>query len=185
MSLLRAFAVALALVVSYCFSVSAPAFAQSRNPATTPQEDHDQMLKQLLTEVHELRLVVQRAAVNNTRFQMLIERVRVEQAHVDSLGRELERVRAQIREMHAFKPSLEQQIKDAEDRLDRATDLNTHADLESRIKVMKADLARYPEEEEKLRSLERTRDGEFQASQARLNELNNQLDQLLTELKGP
>src|SRR5712692_11820915 len=69
--------------------------AQSEKPASA-QPDCDQTLRQLLTEVHELRLAVQRATVNNTRFQMLIERVRVQQTHVDSLSRQLEHVHSHV-----------------------------------------------------------------------------------------
>ena len=139
----------------------------------------------LLTEVRELRLALQRATVSNTRFQMLIERARVEQIHVDALRHELEGVRSQLSEMQAMKPRMQQQIKDAEDGLDRVTDSNSHADLEARIKTMKADLARFGPEEERLRNRDAALDTEFQVAQAKLNELNTKLDALMSELKGP
>jgi len=58
--------------------------------------DRDQILKQLLTEVRELRLALQRATVSSIRFQMLIERARVEQGQVDSLSGQLVSVRSQL-----------------------------------------------------------------------------------------
>jgi hypothetical protein len=64
--------------------------AQTSNSTESAQGDRDKTLQQLLTEVRELRLAVQRATVNNTRFQMLIERMRIEQARVDAIGRQLE-----------------------------------------------------------------------------------------------
>ena len=158
--------------------------AQSEKPASA-QPDRDQTLRQLLAEVHELRLAVQRATVNNTRFQMLIERVRVQQAHVDSLSRELENVHSQVAEIKAAKPQMEQQIKDAEDQLDRTPDPIAHTDLESRIKVVKGNLARLSQEDERLRSRETALDTDLQAAQAKLNELNGQLDLLMVDLKGP
>ena len=159
--------------------------AQSEKPAESAQPDRDQTLRQLLTEVHELRLAVQRATVNNARFQMLIERIRVEQAHVDSLSRQLENVHSQVAEIKAAKPQMEQQIKDAEDQLDRTSDPNAHADLESRIKLVKANLVRLSQEDERLRSRETSLDTDLQAAQSKLNELNSQLDSLMTDLKGP
>jgi predicted nucleic acid-binding Zn-ribbon protein len=159
--------------------------AQSEKPAQSAQPDRDQTLRQLLTEVHELRLAVQRATVNSTRFQMLIERVRVQQAHVDSLNRELENIHSQIAEIKAAKPQMEQQIKDGEDQLDRTPDPNTHADLESRIKIVKANLARLNQEDERVRSRETALDTELQAAQGKLNELNGELDSLMVDLKGP
>src|SRR5437773_5513092 len=102
---------AFALVVFTCCFSLPETFAQT--PRSAPQDDHDQTLKQLLTEVRELRLDLQRATVSNTRFQMLIERARVEQAHVISLRRELEGVRSQLSELQFMKPRMPQQIKEA------------------------------------------------------------------------
>jgi len=159
--------------------------AQTAKPAESAQADRDQTLKQLLTEVRELRLAVQRVMVRSTRFQMLIERVRVQQAHVDALSRQLESVHSQAAEMKAAKPQMEQQIKNAEDMLDRTPDPNAHSDLESRIKVVKANLVRLGQEDERLRSRETAIDTELQSAQSQLNELNGQLDLLINGLKEP
>ena len=172
-------------LVTFCCASPTSAQAQSNKPAESAQGDRDQTLKQLLTEVRELRLAVQQATVSNTRFQMLIERVRVQQAHVDALSRQLENIHSQVAEMKAAKPQMEQQIKDAEDLLDRTPDPNAHAELDSRIKGGKANLARLAQEDERLRSRETAVDTELQSAQAKLNELNSQMDALMNETKGP
>ena len=172
-------------LVTFCYVSPTSAQAQGNKPAESTQGDRDQTLKQLLTEVRELRLTVQRATVSSTRFQMLIERVRVQQAHVDALSRQLENIHSQVADMKGAKPQMEQQIKDAEDQLDRTPDPSAHADLESRIKGGKANLARFTEEDERLRNRETAVDSELQAAEAKLNELNAQLDALMSELKGP
>jgi len=172
-------------LVMFCFDSSIRAQAQTNKPADSAQGDRDQTLKQLLSEVRELRLAVQRATVSNTRFQMLIERVRVQQAHADALSRQLESVRSQVAEFKATKPQMEQQIKDAEDLLDRTPDPSAHADLESQIKGGKANLVRLAQEDERLRNRETALDTELQGAQAKLNELNGQMDALMSELKGP
>jgi predicted nucleic acid-binding Zn-ribbon protein len=87
--------------------------------------------------------------------------------------------------LQAEKPRIQQQIKDAEDGFDRVTDPNAHADLESRLKTMKAGFARIGPEEERLRNREAALDTELQSSQAKLNELNSQLDALINEMKAP
>src|SRR5216684_2726621 len=123
MSFIKCLTSGLALgLVMLCSVSPIRAQAQTSKPADSAQGD--QTLKQLLTEVRELRLAVQRATVSNSRFQMLIERVRVQQAHVDALSRQLENIHSQAAEMKAAKPQLEQQIKDAEDLLDRTPDPN-------------------------------------------------------------
>jgi len=172
-------------IVTMCFAAPTRTLAQTDKPGESAKGDSDQTLKQLLTEVRELRLAVQRATISNTRFQMVIERVRVQQAHVDALSRQFENIHSQAAEMKAAKPQMEQQIKDAEELLDRTPDPNAHADLESRIKGGKANLARLTQEEERLRNGEASLDTELQGAQAKLNELNSQLDALMSELKGP
>jgi chromosome segregation ATPase len=171
------------LSMAFCFI--SPTRASSQTKPVNPPADQDQVLQKLLSEVHELRLAVQRATANSTRFQMLIERTRLQQARVDMLTRQLENIHSQAADMRSARPQLEQQIKDAEDQLDRTPEPNAHADLESRIKAAKANLTRMTQEEERLRNRETALDGQLQTEQLKLNELNNQLDVLMTELKSP
>lgn len=170
-------------VIAFCFISPTRAFSQTK-PAVAPA-DQDQTLQKLLDEVHELRLAVQRATANSTRFQMLIERTRLQQARVDTLTRQLEDIHSQAVDMKSARPQLEQQIKDAEEQLDRTSEPNAHADLDSRIKATKANLTRMAQEEERLRNREAALDGQLQTEQMKLNELNTQLDVLMNELKGP
>src|SRR3984893_3961994 len=103
-------------LVTLCFVASTKTQAQTNKPESA-KGDGDQPLKHLLTEVRELRLAVQRATVSNTRFQMLIERVRVGQVQVDSLSRQLVSVRSQLTKLKAEKVELAPHMKDLEDRL--------------------------------------------------------------------
>jgi len=80
---------------------------------------------------------------------------------------------------------MEQQIKEAEELLERTTDPNARADLESRIKAMKAEYMRFGAEEERLRNREAALDTQLLSAQAKLNELNGQLDSLLHEMRSP
>ena len=176
---------AAAFAMTIFLGCASSTFGQTRSSATNAQADSDQTLKQLLTEVRELRIALQRASFNNSRFQMLIERLRVEQTHVDSMRRDLEGVRAQLSELQTVKPRLEQQLKEAQDELDRTTDPSAHSSVESRIQDLKTNLARFATELERLRGRETALDSEFQSAQAKLNELNSQLDALMNEMKAP
>jgi len=186
MSLVKRLALGCLLcLVTFCYVGPTRTLAQTRRSAELAPDHQDQILQQLLTEVRELRLAVQRATVNNTRFQMLIERVRVQQGHVEALSRQLEAIRTQLSDMRTAQPQMEQQIKDGEEFMEHATDLNRRAELESRIKVMKGGLERMARESDQLRDREAATNSEVQISQAKLNELNAQLDSLMGELKGP
>ena len=174
-----------ACVVMFCFISPMTTVAQTNKPAESVDTIHEKTLQQLLAEVRELRLAVQKATVTHTRFQMLIERVRIEQTHVDASVRQIENLRAQIADMRNAKPQFEQQVKDAEEMLERATDPNARAEIETSVKSMKAQVVRFGQEEERLRSREAALETELQSSQAKLNELNAQLDAFINEMKAP
>lgn len=160
--------------------------AQSNEPADSAQmADIDKTLRQMLAEVRELRIAIQRTSVVQTRFQMLVERLRIQQTHVDAVNRRVDDLRAQVADARAARPQMEQQIKDAEDLLERTTDPNGRVDLESRIKSMKASFARFGPEEERLQTRELVLESELQMAQVKLTELNSQLDALLNEMKTP
>jgi len=172
-------------VLTFCYGSLTSTHAQTNQAADPAQNSYDKTLQQLTAEVRELRLAVQRATVGYARFQMLIERVKIQQSSADTTSRQLENLRSQLADMRGAKPQMEQQIKDTEEMLERTTDPNGRLDMESRIKTMKARLARVAPEEDRLRNREATLDSELQNSQAKLNELNSQLDALFNELKTP
>jgi hypothetical protein len=87
--------------------------------------------------------------------------------------------------MTEYQSQLEQQIKASQGIMDRTTDPERRLDLESKMKEMKASLDRLPKMLEQLRDQEAEMNAALQAAQARLNELNADLDALMSELKGP
>jgi DNA repair exonuclease SbcCD ATPase subunit len=108
MSIIKNPIVRCALVV-IAFSLISPASALHKRRHRLTPTDQDQTLQKLVNEVHELRLAVQRATANSTRFEILIERTRLQQSRVDSLSRQLENIHSQIADLKAAKPQLEQQ----------------------------------------------------------------------------
>jgi chromosome segregation ATPase len=186
MSFIKSLTLAVVLfLVTFCFVSPTKTLAQTIKPTESVPADHDQTLRQLLNEVHELRLAVQRATVNNSRFQMLVERVKVQQSHVEAIRRQLDNIRSQLADMRNAMPRIEQRISDANELAERTTDSNQRWELASQIKLMKGELERLALESERLREREAAIDTEMQTNQAKLNELNSQLDALMSELKGP
>src|SRR6266850_4785729 len=169
-------------LVTFCFISPSTTLAQSNKSAEPTLGDRDQTLKQLLTEVRELRLAVQRATVSNTRFQMLIERVRVGQGQVDSLRRQLVSVRSQLTKLKAEKVELAPHMKDLEDRLGQSSG-DEHTKIERTLKEFKSWLESKAAEEQQQIEAEADLSLRLQVEQSKLNELNTQLDALMSELK--
>jgi chromosome segregation ATPase len=173
------------LILTFCYDSGRPIQAQTNQPVDPAQSIYDKTLQQLLAEVRELRLAVQRATSSHTRVQMLIERLRLQQSTIDGVSRQMDMVRAQLADLRNAKPQIEQQIKETEELLERTTDPNGRLDMESNIKLTKARLARLAPEEERLRNREVTLENELNNLQAKLIDLNSQLDALFNEMKAP
>ena len=172
-------------VLTICSGSLTTTQAQTTQPADPVQSNYDKTLQQLLAEVRELRLAVQKATTSHTRFQMLIERLKVQQSSIDATGRKLDNLRTELADLRSAKPQMEQEIKDTEEQLERTTDPNGRLGMESRIKSMKERLARFAPAEDRLRHREAALESELQTLQAKLGELNSQLDTLFNEMKTP
>ncbi len=171
--------------LTLCYGSVRTTQAQTNPPAEPSQSNYDKTLQQLVKEVRELRLVVQRATFSQSRIQMLIERLRLQQSTIDGVNRQMDLIRAQLRDLRDAKPQMEQQIKDAEELLERTTEPNGRLEMESQIKSMKARLARLAPAEDSLRNRETALESELQNLHAKLNELNSQLDLVFNEMKAP
>src|SRR5688572_15477616 len=138
-------------VLTFCYGSPTTVQAQMNQPDAF-QSNYDKTIQQLLAEVRELRLAVQRATFNHTRFQVVIERLRLQQSTIDGVNRQMDLVRAQLADLRNAKPQMEQQIKETEELVERASDPNGRLEMESQIKSMKARLARLAPEEDRLRN---------------------------------
>jgi len=172
-------------ILTFCYGSTRAIQAQTNQPVDPAQSNYDKTLQQLLAEVRELRLAVQRATFSHTRFQVLIERLRLQQSTIDGVNRQMDMIRAQLADLRNAKRQMEQEMKETEELIERTTDPNGRLDIESRIKSMKARVARLPPEEDRLRNREVALESELQNLHAKLNELNSQLDLLFSEMKAP
>ncbi len=164
------------------FSISV---AQERKPAELSREEDRQVLKALLEEMRLLRLSLQRANTLNYRVQITLERVRLQQARVDSITRSVENVRARLNDLKNARPQMEEQIKFVEETLGRGTDQNRRAEIELQLREMKARLAAWSRDEEQLRVSEASLTSELQGEQSKLSELQGQLDNMLRQWEAP
>jgi cell division protein FtsB len=175
---------ALLSLVAFLYVAPTRVSAQTAKPVETAQADRDQTLHQLLKEVHELRLALQHATVSNVRFQILIERLKGQQAEVNALSRQLESVSSQLAKLKAARIVAAAQLKEMDDRLGQAS-AEERAAIETVVTEGKrASESRAAEEQQQL-EMQTDLTTRLQVAQASLNEINSQLDLLMNELKEP
>jgi hypothetical protein len=163
---------------------SVNAVGQSEPVGQSAEAKRDKTLNQLLVEVRELRLALERTTSISTRFHMLIERWKVEQADADLLDKNLETVRSQLNKLAGAKVEASDQLKDLEKRITESSNDERQA-IEIALKEIRRNL--------ELRTAEETRQLQVEADlvmrrrmkDSKLTELNGELDQLLNELKSP
>lgn len=173
----------------FCASAIGPsasvAYAQSANVVQTAADQDKQVLAELLKEMRQLRVDLLRMQTVSQRAQVTLERLRLQQTRVDSISRSLESVRTHLADIRAARPAIEDDMRDIDDLLNRTTDTIKRSEIEAQIKETKTRLNAQNREEEQSRQRELELTGDLQAAQAKLNDLNNQLDSIVRELEAP
>ena len=169
----------LTLLLIFCPMLS----AQTAQPARQ-QIDRDQTLRQLLTEVRELRLALQHATVTNARFQMLFERLKAQQSQVEVINRDLSAAREQLAKLRLQKVEIASRVKELEERLEQSSG-EEHNTIDRSLKGLKQWQEAEVGEEQRQAQIEADLTMRFQVEQGRINELNGQLDVLMNEWKSP
>ena len=148
---------------------------QSRT--TTPQRPGpDQVIHELLSEVHQLRVAMQQMSVNAYRGQIMVERLRLQQDQVSRLGRDLNDLRYSLSEMKAQEPALKERLDDAENQFERGV-LS-----EVRLKELRAYSVDMKRRQENMSEREGQLSIELEQERNILTDLNKRLDAFEREI---
>lgn len=162
------------LVVSF-FTMPESALAQS-TAANAPQPTSEQSLQDLVREVRQLRATLQRMNTAMYKGQVTIERLKLQQEHVFRIAREQRDTRENLSETRTQQNRLRQSIRSAE--------AGAEAGVKHPAEVagMKSELASLREREHRFAMREAELTNELMLERAKLNELNNRLNELEVEL---
>ena len=149
-------------------------FLYPHGPAAA-QTDSNQAL---LTEVRQLRLTLERAMSLWPQSQLVLQRVGLQQQHVESISRQLEQVRDQVTRGGMEVSQNAVTVTRMESALNQEQNENRRRDIEVEIKRLKAQGEEFSMRNQQLQAREAQLAGQFQAEQARLTELNDRLDGL-------
>ncbi len=158
---------------------SLAAFAQSSVSANSARADSDQILKDILNEVRQLRADLQRLNVNAHRTQALLDRIKVQQEQVVRLNREVGNVRDEL----AGVRNRQAKIKDALELLEKQKAAGMVREEE--VKAVAAELEELKQREQMLTEREPRLSAELDLARATLAQLNARLDELEQELLTP
>jgi len=155
------------------FLCTASAFGQATTPTT-----ESQTLQALLAEVRQLRLDVQTAAFGARRAQILIHRLYVQEAVVARATQRLDEAKSAVDQFQARKRWQALQIKEYEDRRNRAENAAERKQLDDAISSLKSQMeASTPEEQEAQAGVTESTE-QLRIEQAKLDQLQDELDRL-------
>jgi DNA repair exonuclease SbcCD ATPase subunit len=144
-------------------------YAQSGNPAAAGAKS-DQVIRELLSEVHQLRVAMQHVSVNAYRGQIMVERLRLQQDQVGRLTRDLQDVRNEIVELKAHEPMAKERLDDAENKFESGF----LPDMQ--MKEIRANYLNLKRRQQGLSEREILLSNELQQERNKLAELNERLD---------
>ena len=151
----------------------------------TAQGDNEQTMQALLNEVRQLRIAIQRSNLSAYHAQLIIERMRSQRQLVDRLTERLRENRDRIANGKIPQAEFQHELKRIEVRLSQERDAERRQDLEEQQDMFKTRLAALAKEETRLQEAESQLNAQLQIEQARLAELDDQLDSLRRELEIP
>ena len=171
----RSMFVTLLSIVLFALFVAPDSYGQSRAPATQ-RSNPDQVIHELLSEVHQLRVAMQHMSVNAYRGQIMVERLRLQQDQVTRLTKELNDLRDGIAEMKAHEPVAKERLDDAENQFERGV-LS-----EVRLKELRANSVDMKRRQQNMSERESQLSIELEQERNILTDLNKRLDALEREI---
>jgi septal ring factor EnvC (AmiA/AmiB activator) len=146
--------------------------------AQQPGPSDAQILQQLVTELRQLRLAIERTNSVNSRLQITLQRIQFQQNQVNRVSGQLESIRNEITKSETEQSMASNNLADLESRIEQEQNPNTQKTLQGEHAYMKA----FAEQKARVVQDERTREAELtsslQAEQGKLSELQTQLDSL-------
>jgi len=146
-----------------------PLAQQSTDPA---------LLQTLLTEVHALRLAIERSSTLAPRIQLALARYQMQQERVLRKEKDLEVVRTQIQIEGQGKERLQATLRQFEDQARQAPDGTMRKQFEEAATNARFDQETQAAREMQARAQESAISNDLRIEQAKLNEIATQLDQL-------
>ncbi len=174
-------AVCLLVLTTLVFTSLGRSQTATNSPTKAEQGGNEQTMQALLNEVRQLRLAIQRSNLSAYRAQVIIERLRSQQQSVDRLADRLRGARDRIAHVKMGQTELQDELKKMEDRPNEGPE----SGMRERQDSYKTRLGYLAQEETRLREDESQLAAQLQIEQARLAEINDQLDALQRELETP
>jgi len=158
------------------FGMTTATFGQSISPDS-------QTLQAVLTEVRGLRQDLQASLGRIQSAQILLSRLQIQEVAVTRASQHLDEARSKLAEVEVAVKSEQAEIKHFEDEAPNAGERT--AQVEEALKHAKSDLEVSTNLEQQRQATEIEAEQQLRTAQDKLNSLENQLDELVKDIRKP
>src|SRR5215468_4110069 len=153
-------------------------YAQSGATSALNKSNQEQIVQEILSEVRQLRVEVQRLKASAYQTQVTIERLRLQQDQVARLTREVGEIREKISETKARQVKMSGTLEETEKQVEIGLI------SQSEVKKISGEIEELKQREQRLTEQESQLSIELDAERVKLITLNKQLDELGQETAG-
>jgi chromosome segregation ATPase len=168
-------------LVCFISSVQTPAqeTAKIRDGQST-----EQVLREILAELKQLRFVVAKTNASQLRFQITFDQYKAQQARVDSMTREMESLKNQLTASVQFRSNNEEMIKTVEERLQQTADPRQRQALERQVQQIKRNLETQDQREKRMKERQTNLEMQVPAEQVKLDQINFEMERIKQDLNS-
>ncbi len=163
------------VITILCLGATVTAAQQSTAPYHASET---QTLQELLSEVRQLRLALERASSMSFRLQITLQRLQWQQNQVNRVASELDSVRGSLGRAESEQAQLSAHLSDIETRLSQEQNPDRQKGLQEEQKGAKRILEQQTRNAQDLRAREGELAASLQREQSKLNEVQGRLDAL-------
>lgn len=166
------------LLLSITSALSVVANAQTAKNTETTRTDEKQLLREMLDEMRQLRVVIQQSNLNVYRAQIILGRVRIQQEHIDRVARQLEEHQNEINGIKLSQTQLAGKIADLEEQIKLGSDTENRDQQQIECRELKQALQQQTQREVYLTEQKDKLNSQLQVEQSKLDVLNNDLTEI-------
>jgi chromosome segregation ATPase len=160
-----------------CVGLAMPMDLAAQAPPADP-------IRELLAEVHALRLAMEKASTVGARIQLLVARIQLQEQRITELSKRLVAIRDQLAGVETGIAANASEVARLE-RQATSTNADVRANAEGQLERIKGPLAALEKRRQDLANEEAQLMQQVSADQSRWSDVNNQLDDLERSLTPP
>lgn len=157
---------------------------EQKASAASSGRSEAQILEDLVAEVRQVRLALERTTSINSRLQITLQRVQLQQNQVSRISSQLESLHDGIGRLESEQSDLSNHMADIESRIEQEQNADRQKELQSEQKQIKFSIDQKGQAIQEQRTREGELTSQLQVEQSRLNQLQADLDLLEKQIEA-